>query len=199
MPVAESRLPTALTDRAAADLAYIRKTMAHAASFTALSGVGFVVVGLGALVTGLAAQALFPAGARLAPWFIDAAVSVGIGLAFTSRKARDAGQSLLSGPFRRFLLGFAPAVATGAVLTLMFLRSGNLRDLPALWLLCYGTGLISGGAFSVRIIPAMGASFMLAGVLAAVVAPVYSDWVMMLGFGGLHLVYGAEIARRHGG
>jgi hypothetical protein len=199
MNVAQSRLPTALTDRAAADLAYIRKTMANAASFTALSGVGFAVVGLGALVTGLAARALFPPGARLAPWFVDAAVSVVIGLAFTSRKARGAGQSLLSGPFRRFLLGFAPAVATGAVLTMMFLRAGNLRDLPALWLLCYGTGLISGGAFSVRIIPAMGASFMLAGVLAAVVAPVYGDWVMMLGFGGLHLVYGAEIARRHGG
>jgi hypothetical protein len=199
MPVAQSPLPTALTDRAAADLAYIRKTMAHAASFTALSGAGFFVVGLGAIVTGLAARAFFPPGVRLAPWFIDAAVSVGVGLAFTSRKARDAGQSLLSGPFRRFLLGFAPAVATGAVLTLMFLRSGNLRDMPALWLLCYGTGLISGGAFSVRIIPAMGASFMLAGVLAAVVSPVYGDWVMMLGFGGLHLVYGAEIARRHGG
>ena len=199
MPFLQRAVPTTLTDRAAADLRFIRETMTNAASFTALSGVGFVVIGVGALLTGFAARGLHAPADRLALWIADALGSVAIGLVFMARKGRLAGQGLITGPFRKFALGFSPAVAAGGVLSLMFMRAGNLAELPALWLLCYGAALMAGGAFSVRIVPLMGACFMAVGALAALFPSAFGDLAMLVGFGGVHIAFGTIIARRHGG
>jgi hypothetical protein len=106
---------------------------------------------------------------------------------------------LLTGPFRKFALSFAPAILAGALLTLALVRRDQLSLLPALWLLLYGAGLIAGGAFSVRIVPIMGASFLALGVLAAVGPIDWGRWLMLAGFAGLHIGFGAVIARRYGG
>jgi hypothetical protein len=199
MPFLQRAVPTTLTDRAAADLRFIRETMTNAASFTALSGVGFIVIGIGALVTGLAARGLGLPADRLTLWIADAVFSVAIGLLFMARKGRLAGQGLITGPFRKFALGFSPAVAAGGVVSLMLMRAGFLAELPAVWLLCYGAALMAGGAFSVRIVPIMGACFMAVGALAALSPAALGNAAMLVGFGGLHVVFGAIIARRHGG
>ncbi|MBS0396875.1 MAG: hypothetical protein JSR54_19795, partial [Proteobacteria bacterium] len=109
--------PVALEDRARDDLRFIRQAMDRAGSFTALSGLGFVLVGLGALVAGLYATTLDDPRDRAGVWLWDAALSMLVGLATTARKARRAGQPLWSGPFRKFLLSFGPAVAAGGLLT----------------------------------------------------------------------------------
>jgi hypothetical protein len=44
----------------------------------------------------------------------------------------------------------------------------------------------------------MGAAFMLIGALALAFPPLRDLW-LALGFGGLHVGFGAFIARRHGG
>lgn len=199
MPVLPRTMPTALEDRAAADLRYIRETMANAASFTALSGLGFVVVGLGAVAASIAVQAMPSPKDRLGLWFVDAGFSLLIGLLFMERKGRLAGQRLLTGPFRKFALGFSPSIAAGAVLTCMFVRSGNTIELPAVWLLCYGAALIAGGTYSARIVPAMGICFMLTGVIAALFPAACGDLAMLFGFGGLHVAFGFAIAWKHGG
>ena len=199
MPSARRVDPVELKDRAAADLRFIRETMDRAASFTALSGLGFVLVGVGAAVTAMTAHAMPGASARLGLWLLDAAFSVAVGFAATARKASAAGQSLLSGPFRKFSRSFAPAIFAGAAMTAILARDGLYGYLPALWLLCYGAGLAAGGAHSVRAVPAMGACFMVLGLVAAVVPATWGDAVLATGFGGLHIGFGAVIARRFGG
>ncbi len=188
-----------LHDRALDDLRFIRRTMTNAGSFTALSGLGFVCVGLGALATALYAHRLSEPQARVWLWLGDAALSVLIGLASTAWKARRAGEPLWSGPFRKFSLGFGPAVAAGGILTLVMLRDGQLDYLPTTWLLLYGAGLTAGGAFSVRVVPAMGACFLGLGAVAAVAPQAWVDGLLIAGFAGLHLLFGTLIARSYGG
>ena len=66
-------------------------------------------------------------------------------------------------------------------------------------MLLYGTGVVSGGAFSVRIVPAMGVCFMGMGALALLAPFAWTNWFMLAGFCGLHLLFGFMIARKCGG
>ena len=71
--------------------------------------------------------------------------------------------------------------------------------LPGLWLLLYGTSIVTGGSYSVRPIQVMGVAFMLAGAAALLSPTDWGDAYMAAGFGGLHIVFGIIIWRKHGG
>ena len=137
--------------------------------------------------------------AWLVIWMSEAALALVIAALTMSRKARGAGLSLFSGPGRRFVLSFAPPLFAGALLTAVLAVAGRTAVLPGTWLLLYGTGVVTGGAFSVRIVPVMGLCFMLAGAVALFLPPAWGNASMAAGFGLLHVVFGVLIARRHGG
>jgi hypothetical protein len=86
----------------------------------------------------------------------------------------------------------------GALLTLVLVRADLHSALPGTWLLLYGTGVVTGGAFSVRVVPIMGLCFMALGTVA-LLAPGWSELLLAAGFGGLHIIFGLIIARRYGG
>jgi hypothetical protein len=85
------------------------------------------------------------------------------------------------------------------VLTAVLLKAGLFGALPGVWLLLYGTGVVTGGAFSVRTVPVMGLGFMVLGSAALLAPAAWGDAMMACGFGGLHIVFGSVIAWRHGG
>jgi hypothetical protein len=87
----------------------------------------------------------------------------------------------------------------GAALTAVLAKHGMLLVLPGLWLLLYGTAVVTGGAFSVRIVPLMGLCFMTLGVIAFLMPQAWGNLFLALGFGLTHIVFGTVIARRHGG
>ncbi len=191
--------PRPLHDRALDNLRYIRQTMERAASFTAVPGWGLAVVGATALGAALLAARQPTPELWLATWLGEAVVALAIGGTAMVRKAFAVHDPLLSGPGRRFGLSFLPPMVVGGLLTAALWRAGLWHALPGTWLLLYGAGFVTGGAFSVRIVPVMGLCFMVVGSVALLGPAAWGNWWMAAGFGGLHLAFGAIIARRHGG
>ncbi|HEX9705468.1 MAG TPA: hypothetical protein VGA20_09495 [Gemmatimonadales bacterium] len=198
--------PQPLHDRALENLRFIRDTMERAGSFTSVPGWGMVAVGLSALAAATVAGPVPTAGADggsamrwLGVWLIEAAIALALGGATLARKARLANDPLLSGPGRRFAMSFLPPLVAGGLLTIALYRAQQFGLLPGTWLLLYGVGIATAGAFSVRVVPLMGLGFMGLGA-AAIIAPVgWGHALMGAAFGGLHILFGTIIARRHGG
>jgi hypothetical protein len=191
--------PTALHERAMDDLRFIRQTMERAGSFTAIPGWGGVAIGFIALAAALLAAGQLTPGLWLAVWLATAAVATLIAVATLTLKARRSGVPLSTGPGRKFLLSFLPPVGAAMALTAALYSHGAVALLPGLWLLSYGAAIVTAGTFSVRAVPLMGIGFMAAGALALVTPVAWADGWMAVGFGGLHIVFGFLIARRHGG
>jgi hypothetical protein len=199
-PIREpAQQPLELHTQAMANLRFIRSAMENAGSFTAVPGVGGVLMGATALFAAFAAHLSRSPRAWLGIWSGEALMALVIGLAFSYRKAMRDGAPLMSRPFRRFVLAMVPAIFVGAVLTFVFYRAGNPTMMPATWLLLYGAGVSSGGAFSVRVVPLMGICFLAVGAVTALAPPSWADGMMALGFGGLHIIFGFVIARKFGG
>jgi hypothetical protein len=196
--VEQSSEPIALGDRAMEDLRFIRRTMERGPAFTAVPGWGGVGMGLTALVAAVLASNQPTAERWLLVWTLEAFLAVAIGAVAVHRKARRSDLPVLTGVGRKFLLSFLPPVVAGVVLTVALWQAGAGSLLPGVWLLVYGVAVVTGGTYSVRIVPVMGICFMVLG-LFALVMPAAGDLSMAAGFGGLHMIFGTTIARRHGG
>jgi hypothetical protein len=182
-------------------LRFIRQTMESAGSFTLVPGVGQIAIGITALVAAYAAARAADAPHWLAVWVTEAALAMLIAGFAMVRKARAARQVLFSGPAKKFAFSFFPPLIAGLLITLLMYKSGThlIAILPAIWLMLYGTAVITGGAFSVRVVPVMGLCFFGLGIAAAFTPASWANEYMALGFGGLHIVFGSVIARRYGG
>ena len=198
-PQAEREEPPALHDRAMDNLRFIRETMESASAFTAVPGWGQVAIGVTALFAALVASQQRAFAEWFAVWMAEAAVSACIAGWTMYRKAHASDTSLLSRPGRKLIINLSPPMVVGALLTVVFYRAGLTALLPGLWLLLYGTGVVTGGAFSVRPVPVMGLCFMFLGAGALFLPDTWGDALMAAGFGLLHVIFGLHIARNYGG
>jgi hypothetical protein len=191
--------PPALHERAMDNLQYIRETMERATSFTGISGWGQVAIGITALASAFFSAQQKTFKAWLAVWVAEAVIALLIAGWSMDRKARAAKMPLLSGPGRKVAFSLSPPIFAGAIVTVVLYRAGLTNAIPGLWLLLYGTGVVTGGMFSVSAVPIMGLCFMALGATAFFSPVGFENWFMAAGFGGLHIVFGLLIARRYGG
>ncbi|HKD91486.1 MAG TPA: hypothetical protein VKB56_06265 [Terriglobales bacterium] len=198
-------LPAPVRDNASAldDLRFIRRTMESAASFTAVPGWGMVAIGGSALVASAVCLAMRMASGSLGwlvVWLADAVFALAIALWTMWRKARRTNLRLFNAPGRRFAASFVPPMIAAAALTVVLYRAGPHSQalIAGNWLMLYGAGVITGGALSVRAVPAMGAAFMLLGGLA-LLAPATALIMMAVGFGLCHIIFGFIVAKNYGG
>src|SRR5436305_4263699 len=198
-PLRKSSSPTPIHAHAIDNLRYIRETMERAGAFTAVPGWGQVAVGVTALAAAVLAARQPSVELWLATWLGEAIVALVIGGGTMVRKAYAVNDPILSGPGRRFWLGFIAPMAVGGLLTVVLYRASVWHALPGTWLLLYGTGFVTGGASSVRVVPVMGLCFMIVGSAALLGPPARGHWCLAAGFGGLHIAFGGSIARRYGG
>ncbi|MGD0297042.1 MAG: hypothetical protein ABSE86_07985 [Bryobacteraceae bacterium] len=191
--------PVSLQSHAMDNLKFIRETMERAGSFTAVPGWGGFAMGVSALAASVIAVGQSTREAWLATWLLEGIFAIALGALAMWRKAHRAQVPLMSAPARKFVLSFAPPLMVGALLTLVLYRAGLTGAIPGTWLLLYGTGVVTGGAFSVRVVPVMGLCFMFLGAVALFCPLSWGTAFLATGFGGLHLVFGTIIARRYGG
>ena len=188
-----------IQNRALDHIRYIRETMERAGAFTAVPGWGGVAMGTAALAAGVVAGMQDVQASVIAIWTATGILALVIGLFAMRRKAGHADVPLLSTPARKFVMSFSPPLLAGALLTVALVWTGELNPIPGMWLLLYGTAVVSGGAFSVKPVPVMGVCFMAAGTVALFSPPAWGNWFLTAGFGGLHIIFGFIIARRYGG
>jgi hypothetical protein len=193
------RQPIPIDARAADHLRYIRETMERAAEFTAVPGWGGMAMGITALAAAFFASRQTTPRAWLAVWLVEAFVAVSIAAPAAATKAHRANSRLFSGPGRKFLLSFAPPIAVGGLLTFILFHAGVASAIPGVWLLLYGTAVVTGGAFSVRVVPVMGLCLMALGAAALFAPAAWGDAFMAAGFGMLQIFFGAWIAKYYGG
>ena len=197
--IPEKEEPPALHERAMDNLKYIRETMERATAFTGISGWGQVAIGFTAIASASISTQQKTFKAWLAVWMAEAVIALLIAGWSIDRKARAAKMPLLSGPGRKVAFSLSPPIFAGAIVTVVLYRAGLTNAIPGLWLLLYGTGVVTGGMFSVSVVPIMGLCFMALGAAAFFAPAEYANWLMAAGFGGLHIVFGVIIARRYGG
>jgi hypothetical protein len=188
-----------INQHALENIRYIRETMERAGSFTAVPGSGGVLMGVSALLTTVISTQLPSWEMWFVAWLGEALLAFAIGSWAMVQKAKIVKSPLLNGPGRKFALSLLPALIAGMVLTLVLYRQQLFVLMPGVWLLLYGVAIVTGGAYSVRVVPIMGVSFMIIGCLALFSSLAWAHWFMGVGFGGLHLVFGAIIARKYGG
>ena len=191
--------PVSMHTHAMDNLRFIRETMERAGSFTAVPGWGGVTIGISALGAAAIASQQSTVERWLVAWLFEAVFALVLAVLAIKRKANAAKGPLLSAPARRFVLSFAPPLLVGGLLTAVLYRAGLPAAIPGAWLLLYGTGVVTGGAFSVRVVPVMGLCFMSLGAVALFCPLAWGTTFLAAGFGGLHIAFGIVIARRYGG
>lgn len=191
--------PPALHERAMDNLKYIRETMERATAFTAISGWGQVAIGVTALAASAIAAQQKASKGWVMVWVAEGLIALLIAGWSMDRKARAVKMPLFSGPGRKVVFSLSPPIFAGGIVTLVLYRAHLTSAIPGLWLLLYGTGVVTGGMFSVSAVPIMGLSFMALGAAAFLAPPDFANWLMAAGFGGLHIIFGVIIARRYGG
>jgi hypothetical protein len=191
--------PARIREDAAADLRLIREAMDHSARFTDVPGVGMMLIGGTAIVAAWLAASAESEPVWVAVWGFELLLAATIGVIAVALKAHKSGNEMLATPVRRFLRGMIPALVAGAVLAAFCAKAGLVGNLPGVLFLLYGTALVTGGAHSLSLVRFQGACFMVLGALTLFARPEFGDAGMALGFGGLHIAFGAVIARRYGG
>jgi hypothetical protein len=191
--------PVKISDRAIDNLAFIRETMERSTHFTAVPGYGGMLMGFTAVAAAyIAAQQPYQRD-RLIVWLTEALLAFAIGVLAMWQKTKISQTPLISGPSKKFAFGFAPPLVAGVAITLGLWRFDHYEIMAPIWMLLYGTAVVTGGAFSVKVVPVMGWIFMAFGAVAFALPAGYGNVLMGVTFGLVHIVFGIIIARRYGG
>jgi hypothetical protein len=183
-----------MQSHALATLEYIRTSIDSASSYAVPGLTGIVMGGIGLAAAGAAVFAT-SFEKMLIVWLGAAFVAGTCGSAIMIGKHAHGAMMLQRGSARRFVLCLTPTLVAGAVMTIVLWYHGQERLLPGSWLLLYGAAVLSASTMTARCVAAMGALFAFLGVAAFLAPPSWSNALLGLGFGALHLLFGLYLVR----
>ena len=196
------------------DLASIRHMMERSSKFISLSGLAGVLAGIYAL--GGATAAYFLVHYPISPLHfriysvnepgtlfkligiatLVLAASLATGLWLTRKKAQQHGLNLWSPASRKLLFNISIPLVAGGVFILIMLYTGHFGLAAPASLIFYGLALVQGSPNTVDEIRYLGFSEIVLGLTSAIF-PGYGLIFWAIGFGILHIVYGAIMYNKY--
>ena len=185
------------------DISEIKDLMNKSSRFISLSGLSGVLAGIYALI-----------GAAVAYWlvveqgngtlildgyifqlvmldlFLVALLSAVTGIILTTRKAKKNDATIWDTSSRRLVLNFLIPLIVGGLYILIILKQQKYGQTGALMLIFYGLALVNASKYSIGDIRYLGFIQILLGLICAWF-PGYGFWLWVIGFGFMHIIYGA--------
>ena len=185
------------------DISEIKNLMSKSSKFISLSGLSGILAGIYALI-----------GAGYAYWYftkdiIDYVIldenalriiiidllfvgilSVGTAIFLTTRKAKKNDEKIWDPLTRRLLLNFIVPLAAGGIYIIIILNQQRYGQTAALMLLFYGLALFNASKYTLGDVKYLGLTQIFLGLLCAIF-PGFGFWFWVIGFGFMHILYGA--------
>lgn len=200
------------------DLQAIRAIMERSSKFLSLSGLSGVMAGIFALL-GAAVVWLYvldwgrvtygellyllgePSYAGIGVILAVVAIMVLIFAVFGAvylsyRKAMRAGKKLWAGPTRHLLFHLVVPLLAGAIFIIILVLRSDYGLVAPVMLIFYGLSLVNAGKFTFGEIQSLGLIQIVLGLLAAIFIQ-QGLLLWAIGFGVVHIVYGALMYYRH--
>jgi VIT1/CCC1 family predicted Fe2+/Mn2+ transporter len=187
----------------------IRKMMEESSRFLSLSGLSGILVGIYALVGAFVAYRMIYFPSSSGSQVIDKMVTQLTGFAIviiiatlitviilTSRRTKISGKKIWNPGSRLMLLNLAIPLITGGLFILIFISRGIYTIVAPSCLIFYGMALINAAKFTRQEIFYMGLLQVSLGILAALL-PLLGLLFWALGFGVIHIIYGAVMYFRY--
>jgi hypothetical protein len=196
------------------DLASIRTMMERSGKFISLSGLSGILAGTYAIIGSAAAYFIIQYPLPLTAYRQESvqqpsviftltgialavlAASLLTGLWLSIRKANRYGTSIWNETGKRMLINLFIPVITGGIFILILLFNGHYGVVAPACLIFYGLGLINASANLYEEVRYLGYSEILLGLISAAL-PGYGLLFWAVGFGLLHIFYGALMYRKY--
>ena len=196
------------------DLASIRNLMERSVKFISLSGLSGILAGTYALIGSASAYALIQYPLPLTAYRQESIqqssiilkllfIAVGVlaaslltGIVLSSRKAKQLNTSIWNETSKKLVINLTIPLFTGGAFILILLMNGHYGVVAPACLLFYGLALINGSANLYEEIRYLGYSEIILGLISASL-PGYGLLFWAIGFGVLHIVYGAIMYRKY--
>lgn len=201
------------------DLSHIRSLMEKSTKFISISGLSGILAGVYTLIAvafvgwrlkipwlvfgdSSHAQMLFldfsdPLSTMVITGALLLLISLATGVYLALKKAEKTGQAAWNPASRVLLLSVAAPLLTGGAVAILSLIQGYYHVLAPCFLIFYGLALYSGSHFSFKELRVLGGLQIILGLLAYGYMP-FGLLFFALGFGVLHILYGAIIIKKYG-
>ena len=187
------------------DISEIKTLMHKSSRFISLSGLSGILAGVYALIGAAVAYWLFSLNGNdyiildsnifrfvILDLLIVGILSIGTGIFLTTKKAKKNNEKIWDALTQRLLKSFIIPLVAGGIYIIIILNQQKYGQTGALMLLFYGLALLNASKYTLGDIKYLGYTQIILGLLCAIY-PSYGFWFWVLGFGFIHIFYGAAM------
>lgn len=187
------------------DISEIKNLMSKSSKFISLSGMSGILAGIYALIgAGFAYWLVAKSGSeylildgKVFRWVIVDLLLVGIfsigtAIYLTTKKAKKTEEKIWNSFTKRLLTSFIIPLVAGGIYVIIILSQQRYGQTGALMLLFYGLALLNASKYTLGDIRYLGYTQIILGLISAIY-PGYGFWFWVIGFGFMHIIYGASM------